>query len=78
MADVERARDVLGRGEDVAAREVRFEWPYFLGGEGRNHDIAPDGRFVVIRDSEQGETGVPDIHVVLNWFEELQARMGSD
>ena len=43
------------------------------GGNGNtSYDVAPDGqRFVMIKESEeQQEAG--QIHVVLNWFEELK------
>ncbi len=36
-----------------------------------NYDVTADGqRFVMVRDSEEQEEG--QIHVVLNWFEELK------
>jgi len=45
----------------------------------RNRDLAPDGkRFIapVLRDQvESGRTASPEIRVVLNWFEELQAKL---
>jgi hypothetical protein len=35
----------------------------------RNYDVAPDGRFLMlVRDRREA----PTIHVVLNWFEELE------
>jgi WD40 repeat protein len=41
----------------------------------RNHDILPDGRFIgVAPASGQAVTTAPQIHVVLNWFEELKQR----
>ena len=36
----------------------------------RNYDVAPDGRFLMVRAT--GERRPPEIHVVLNWFEELK------
>ena len=47
--------------------------------EGRMYDIAPDGeRFLLITPGAQADGAdatVPQIHVVLNWFEELNARV---
>ncbi len=36
--------------------------------------VAPDGRFLMIRLSE-AKTSTREIHVVLNWFEELKRRL---
>ncbi len=47
-----------------------FEEQYALGRLGRNYDISRDGqRFLMV--SEEHEANVGEIHVVLNWFEEL-------
>ncbi len=48
-----------------------FEGQFFTGGDGNtSYDVAPDGqRFVMIKQSEEQQVG--QIHVVLNWFEEL-------
>jgi hypothetical protein len=60
----------------VAGRpQVLFEFgilPILAGA--RSYDIAPDGRFVIIRsDQAQGEENTPpQIVVVQNWFEELK------
>jgi hypothetical protein len=42
----------------------------------RNHDLTGDGRFIaaVVRQIQPG-TIAPQIQVVLNWFEELKARV---
>jgi len=50
---------------------------YFLGGGYRQYDVAPDGRFLMQRQPVQdsAEGGAPHINVVLNWFEELKARV---
>jgi Tol biopolymer transport system component len=41
----------------------------------RPYDVLPDGRFVAVDVAGQaGELGSPDIHVVLNWFEELKKK----
>ena len=39
----------------------------------RPWDIAPDGRVLSVY--EAGVSGAPEIHVVLNWFEELRTRV---
>ena len=39
-----------------------------------DYDVAPDGRFMMIKWSEE-ELAPPSIHVVLNWFEELKQRV---
>ena len=45
----------------------------------RNYDITSDGKFIGLVDaSEQTQSGTaaaPDIRVVLNWFEDLKARV---
>ena len=44
--------------------------------ETRAYDILPDGRFIGLIDaSEAREPSAPEIRVVLNWFEELKARV---
>jgi Tol biopolymer transport system component/predicted Ser/Thr protein kinase len=43
-----------------------------------NYDVSPDGqRFLMIKPTEQVETGPSQINVVLNWFEELKRRVPS-
>ena len=44
-----------------------FDEPYYPGG-GRNYDLAPDGRLLMIKP----HPAIPDIHIVLDWFQELQ------
>ena len=36
----------------------------------RKYDVAPDGRFMMLRDEESPEPA--QIHIVLNWFQELE------
>jgi serine/threonine-protein kinase len=49
---------------------------YFFGGLGRNYDIAADGqRFVMIKNLEDRRNALSPIVIVLNWTEELRARM---
>ena len=54
----------------VGTPDVLFEEPYYRSG-GRNYDLAPDGRLMMIKE----HPATPDIHVVLDWFEELKARV---
>lgn len=46
-------------------------------GSPRPYDVTPDGRFVGIGIGAQagGSTGPAQLHVVINWFEELKARV---
>jgi Tol biopolymer transport system component len=59
----------------VAERpQVLFQFPMFLIAGTRGYDVAPDGRFVVIRSGQAeagGQTG-SNIVVIQNWFEELK------
>ncbi|HJR58276.1 MAG TPA: hypothetical protein VJ813_02715 [Vicinamibacterales bacterium] len=50
--------------------------PYFFGGAGRNYDVAPVGkRFAMIKiRNDQRDQRIP-ITVVVNWTEELRARV---
>jgi len=59
----------------VTSYEELFEGRY-LSGAFRNYDVAPDGRFLMIQESE--EATAPCIHVVLNWFEELKRLVPPD
>ena len=51
----------------VGTPEVLFDEPYYPGG-GRNFDLAPDGRLLMIKPHR----AIPDVHIVLDWFDELQ------
>ena len=57
--------------------EMLLDGDYFFGGTGRNFDVAPDGRLLMIKDIDQstGDESSQQINVVLNWFEELTARV---
>jgi Tol biopolymer transport system component len=46
-----------------------FEGRYNYG-----YDVAPDGNRFLMVQSEQTDTGAPQMHVVVNWFEELKRR----
>ena len=57
----------------VAKPSVLFEGPYQTGAPstlGPNYDVSADGKyFVMVREDETSAN--TEIHVVLNWFEEL-------
>ena len=44
----------------------------------RPYDVAPDGRFLMMIENPAAEVSAPSIHVVLNWFEELERREPRD
>ena len=44
----------------------------FEGAYGAAYDVAPDGRFLMVRGSQPQD--VRRLNVVLNWFEEIKAR----
>jgi hypothetical protein len=50
--------------------------PYFMGGVGRNFDIAPDGtRFILVRNPASTGGNSAPVTVVLNWVGELKTRL---
>ena len=54
---------------------VLFEGDYFRA-TGRTYDVAPDGRFLMIKTGAQTDTARPrQITVVLNWTQELLERV---
>jgi Tol biopolymer transport system component len=57
----------------VQKPRVLFEGEYERPDPMTSYDVAPDGRFAMVR----GETlsAVSPLHVVLNWFEELKLRV---
>ena len=60
--------------------EILFDAPYrfSLPGRGRPWDVAEDGRFLMIKNAGQDDTGdnvPPQINVVLNWDQELLERI---
>ena len=71
-------------GFEPSAPKSVVEGSYYAplaGPCGRTYDIAPDGqRFLMLREGVTDDTddpfaGLTQIHVILNWFEELQARV---
>ena len=71
----------MGAAFTVGSSQVLFEGPYSLdaggGGNLQNYDVHPDGeRFLMIKPMESTDGAViPQINVVLNWFEELKVRV---
>ena len=55
---------------DVGLPGLLFDGPY-LNDSGRNYDIAPDGRFLMVRLAD--DANLTQVHVVVNWLAELQA-----
>ena len=67
--------------ELMAARPlVLFEGTYErVGGElSTNYDVASDGRFLMVRSEGNPRATEQQINVVLNWFEELKARVPTE
>ncbi len=56
-----------------------FELPAMRRGEGRTYDVSPDGqRFLAINAvplETDADASPPQINIILNWFEELKARV---
>ncbi len=65
----------------VGAPEVWFDFATYKSpqGQGRQYDVDPDGqRFLMLSvgpASDRRAVLEPQINLVLNWFEELQARV---
>jgi serine/threonine-protein kinase len=61
----------------VGRPQVLFEFPMAVTLSGRPYDIAPDGRFLIIRsgDAEADDAPVSNMIVVQNWTEELKRLM---
>ena len=57
--------------------EVLFTGQYRASAPGRGPawDVAPDGRFLMIRPGATGQAAAPHINVVLNWHQELTERV---
>ena len=68
-----------GAGFAPGTPRVLFTAPYPFGAVYRgnpSYDVSPDGRFLMIR-SDAEDTMSPRLHVVLNFFEELKAKVGN-
>jgi serine/threonine-protein kinase len=55
---------------------VLFEGEYERPDALTSYDVAPDGRFAMVRGETQ--SALSPLHVVLNWFEELKRRVPAD
>jgi hypothetical protein len=53
-----------------------FDGPWYVG-QSRTYDVSKDGRFLMLKEAAAGSAAAPpvDIHVVLNWTEELKQRL---
>ena len=61
-----------GQGFEHGAPLVLFEGSYYFSQGMQTYDVSQDGqRFLMIKEDALGESN--EIHVVLNWFEELRA-----
>lgn len=62
------------RGPSIGKPRVLFEGDYVVGSQdvmGLDYDLAPDGRFVMMKAIEPEP---PELRVILNWAEELTRR----
>ena len=59
---------------EFAAPKVLFRDTFTrTQGTGHTHfDVAPDGRFLMIENPDKGTIGRQEIHIVLNWVDELK------
>jgi hypothetical protein len=70
------AVDLAGRFQR-ATPVLLFERPYVIGGRdvmGFDYDLAPDGRFLMIKPSPS-ELRTNAVNVAVNWIEELKQRV---
>jgi Tol biopolymer transport system component/predicted Ser/Thr protein kinase len=52
--------------------------PRLLFEKAGTYDVAPDGRFLMIKPAAQSESVQPtEMHIIVNWFEELRRRVPS-
>jgi hypothetical protein len=54
----------------VTGHEELFEWKHMHCLTCQTYDVAPDGRFLMVKDPK--ESPHQRINVVLNWFDELK------
>jgi hypothetical protein len=65
------------RGFSAGKPRVLFEGRYVAGGldvMGLDYDLAPDGRFLIVKPGAE-EQAPRGLHVVLNWVDELKRRV---
>ena len=73
-----------GRSFEFGNPRTLFERPYVMEGSdvggGRSYALAPDGRFLMIKEQQglEGGSGPTEIVVILNWIEELKRLLGSE
>ncbi len=77
-------------GDSLMAVPVKTEPPFEAGSPevlftrnyafavGRMYDIAPDGRFLMIKAAGTTEEGLGNVVLVQNWFEELKRLVPTD
>ncbi len=70
MAVAISAEPELAAGKPTLLFEGRYLSGLSAGNPATNYDVAPDGRFVMIRVEER--TAPTQLNLVLNWFEELK------
>jgi serine/threonine protein kinase len=62
----------------VSKSRLVFEASYaYINNDVPNYDVAPDGRFLMVRENQQN-AALTRLNVVLNWFEELKQRAGKE
>ena len=76
------AVDVTPGDEFQAGRPTPLIAPWARRDPVRDYDVFPDGSFVTTVAVDAGRTfverfGATELHIVLNWFEELKARVGN-
>jgi hypothetical protein len=75
------AVDVTPGDEFQAGRPATLIDPWTFGMDPRGYDVFPDGSFVTAVEGEYGSLDerfrATELHVVLNWFEELKERVGN-
>ena len=59
----------------LGAPEVLFEDRYAFLLARRTYDVAPDGRFLMVKEGERENDAAAHIDVVLNWVQELTERL---
>ena len=70
-------------GFAVSAARLLFDEPRYMREQNvgwvRNWDVHPDGsRFIMVATQGGGGGGLTEVYLVVNWFEELRERMGSN
>jgi hypothetical protein len=72
-----------GRSFGFGNSRTLFEGPYVMEGSdvggGRSYALAPDGRFLMMKEQKglEGRSGPTEIVVILNWMEELKRLLAS-